>query len=138
MIFFGFGFLMTFLRRYGYSAVGYTLVISAIVTQYSIVVRGVLFNLYNLGHPPFGGGTEWTRFPMTIRALIDGLFCSGAVMISFGAILGKTSPTQLLIMALIEPWFYFANVVVSTMVLQAIDVGGGNKLISLLFIHILS
>jgi ammonium transporter Rh len=29
-------------------------------------------------------------------------FCSAAVLISFGAVLGKTSPIQLLIMATIE------------------------------------
>eukprot|EP01006_Ploeotia_vitrea_P036035 TRINITY_DN65959_c5_g2_i1.p3 TRINITY_DN65959_c5_g2~~TRINITY_DN65959_c5_g2_i1.p3 ORF type:complete len:158 (-),score=83.23 TRINITY_DN65959_c5_g2_i1:125-571(-) len=36
MIFFGFGYLMTFLRRYGFSAVGYTLMASVIVVQWSV------------------------------------------------------------------------------------------------------
>ncbi len=47
MIFFGFGFLMTFLRRYGYSAVGYTLLVSAVVIEWSVLVRGFFFTLVN-------------------------------------------------------------------------------------------
>jgi len=39
MIFFGFGYLMTFLRRAGYSAVGYTLLISALVAQWSVPIQ---------------------------------------------------------------------------------------------------
>jgi hypothetical protein len=33
MIFVGFGFLMAFLRRYGFSAIGYTLLVSVFVVQ---------------------------------------------------------------------------------------------------------
>ena len=34
--------------------------------------------------------------------LIDAAFCAGAAMITFGAVLGKVSPTQLMILLLIE------------------------------------
>lgn len=40
MIYIGFGFLMTFLRKYGYSATGYTLFLAALVVQWSILVKG--------------------------------------------------------------------------------------------------
>ncbi|XP_017487792.1 PREDICTED: ammonium transporter Rh type C-like [Rhagoletis zephyria] len=40
MIYIGFGFLMTFLRKYGYSATGYTLFMTALVIQWCILVKG--------------------------------------------------------------------------------------------------
>lgn len=42
MIFVGFGFLMTFLKHYGYGATGLTLLSSAYAVQTSILIRGVL------------------------------------------------------------------------------------------------
>lgn len=42
MIFVGFGFLMTFLRKYGYSATGYTLFMAALVVQWSVLMKGFL------------------------------------------------------------------------------------------------
>jgi len=117
MIFFGFGFLMSFLRRYGYSAIGYTLLISAIVVQVAIPVRGFFFTLADQA--------PWDTLELGIPALLDGLFCAGAVMISFGAILGKVSPTQLLIIAVVEPIFYFGNFALIINYLKAVDVGGG-------------
>ena len=44
MIFIGFGFLMTFLKKYGYSAVGYNLLISAVTIQWSMVLTSWLAN----------------------------------------------------------------------------------------------
>lgn len=40
MIFVGFGFLMTFLRKYGYSATGYSLFLAALVVQWSVLIKG--------------------------------------------------------------------------------------------------
>ena len=40
MIFVGFGFLMTFLKRYGYGAVGYNFFISALAIQWYIIIKG--------------------------------------------------------------------------------------------------
>jgi ammonium transporter Rh len=39
-MFIGFGFLMTFLRRYGYSSVGFNFLIAAYVIEWSLLVRG--------------------------------------------------------------------------------------------------
>ena len=42
MIFIGFGFVMTFLRRYGFSNVAYNMMLAAFVIQWSTITLGVL------------------------------------------------------------------------------------------------
>lgn len=42
MMFVGFGFLMTFLKRYGYSSVGFNFIVAAYVLEWSLLVRGWL------------------------------------------------------------------------------------------------
>ena len=41
MIFVGFGFLMTFLRRYGYSSIGFNLLLAALVLQWATITTGL-------------------------------------------------------------------------------------------------
>lgn len=41
--------------------------------------------------------------------MINADFCAGALLISFGAILGKTGPVQLLLMALLEVVLFGIN-----------------------------
>ena len=36
----GFGFVMTFLKRYGYSSIGFNMLLVALVTQWSLIMRG--------------------------------------------------------------------------------------------------
>nr|KAG5693574.1 hypothetical protein BaRGS_011699 [Batillaria attramentaria] len=43
MMFIGFGFLMTFLKLYGYSAVGINMLIAAFVLQVALIVRGFIY-----------------------------------------------------------------------------------------------
>jgi len=40
MVFIGFGFLMTFLKRYGFGAIGFNLLIAALNVQWSILCSG--------------------------------------------------------------------------------------------------
>merc|ERR1719473_1403147 len=110
MIFFGFGMLMTFLRRYGYSAVGYCMVVSALCAQFSYAFRIV----FDADHPH-----------VVLENLMEGLFCAGAVMISYGAVLGKTTPTQLMVMGIVETMLFWVNSWIVFSLLGAHDVGGG-------------
>lgn len=42
MVFVGFGFLMAFLQRYGFSSVGFTFLLAAFALQWSTLVQGFL------------------------------------------------------------------------------------------------
>jgi ammonium transporter Rh len=42
MMFIGFGFLMTFLKRYGFSSVGFNFLVAAFVLQWSTLIYGFL------------------------------------------------------------------------------------------------
>ncbi len=116
MIFIGFGFLMTFLKRYGYSALGYNFLLSALAIQWSIIVYGLISHK--------GGG-----FPIDIVTLIDADVAAAAVLITFGAVLGKTSPLQMTVLALLEVVFYCVNFFIGTHLFGAVDAGGS------MFVH---
>ena len=42
MIFIGFGFLMTFLKRYGYGSIGFNMLIAAFVLEWALLMGGFL------------------------------------------------------------------------------------------------
>ncbi len=46
---------------------------------------------------------------MDMLAIMDALFLVAAVLISFGGVIGKASPFQLLVMAFFETIFYSIN-----------------------------
>ena len=80
-----------------------TFLISAFVVQWSIICE-VFFTALDDNFDFFS-----ERVPIGIHHLLDGCFCAGAVMISFGAVLGKVTPLQLTVMAIIEPFFFWLN-----------------------------
>lgn len=57
--------------------------------------------------------------------MINADFCAGAVLISFGAVLGKTGPAQLLLMALLETVLFSVNEFVLLSLLGVSLPGGG-------------
>lgn len=75
MIFIGFGFLMTFLKRHRFSAIGYTMFISVIIVEWNILVTG--FYTYVLSR---GTGNEATQISVGFPQMILGLFCAGSAL----------------------------------------------------------
>ncbi|XP_075719944.1 ammonium transporter Rh type A [Rhinoderma darwinii] len=96
MIFVGFGFLMTFLKRYGFSSVGINLLIAAFGLQWGTIMQG-LWHLHE------------GKIDIGIKSMINADFSTATVLISFGAVLGKTSPMQMLIMAILEIAIFACN-----------------------------
>jgi ammonium transporter Rh len=120
MIFIGFGFLMTFLKKYGFSSVGYNFVLSAFAIQWGIMCTGFSGQVYEVTQ----NDGAFQKIPLSIHSLIEGDFSAGAVLITMGAVLGKTTPTQLLFVAFFEIIFYAANFTISCTHLQTVDMGG--------------
>ena len=57
-------------------------------------------------------------------SMVGSDFAAAAVLITFGAVLGKASPFQMIIIAFFELMFYSANEAMNKYVLHAADVGG--------------
>uniref|UniRef100_A0A671QQ54 Ammonium transporter Rh type A n=1 Tax=Sinocyclocheilus anshuiensis TaxID=1608454 RepID=A0A671QQ54_9TELE len=110
MIFIGFGFLMTFLKRYGFSSVGINLLLAAFGLQWGLLLQ-------NIWHMHNG------KITINIEKMINADFSTATVLISFGAVLGKTSPVQLLIMTLLEITTFCINEHLVVGVLGVSDVG---------------
>lgn len=55
--------------------------------------------------------------------MINADFCTGAVLISFGAVLGKTSPVQLLVMTLFEVTLFGINEYIILNIVEASAMG---------------
>ena len=112
MLLAGFGFLMTFLKRYGMSALGFTMIVTVIVSQFAIIV----FGFARLDH-------EFV-IKLAFIDIIEGGVVAAAVLISFGVVIGKVNPLQLLFMGLIETIVVVLNAHVGYSLLGVCDVGG--------------
>uniref|UniRef100_A0A0N4ZSN3 Ammonium_transp domain-containing protein n=1 Tax=Parastrongyloides trichosuri TaxID=131310 RepID=A0A0N4ZSN3_PARTI len=114
MIFIGFGFLMTFLRRYGFSAVGVNMLLACTTIEWSIIIRGLLSEHF----------VEHGYFTLDINSIIYGDISAAVILISMGAVLGKLSPVQYLIMAIFEVPAALVTEHVIVEILHVSDCGG--------------
>ncbi|NXN20213.1 RHCG protein, partial [Indicator maculatus] len=112
MIFVGFGFLMTFLKRYGFGAVGFNFLLAAFGIQWALLMQGWFHSFKN------------GKILIGVENLINADFCVGSVCIAFGAILGKTSPIQLLVLTLFQVTLFSVNEYILLNLLHVKDAGG--------------
>eukprot|EP00931_Biecheleriopsis_adriatica_P052269 TRINITY_DN3038_c0_g3_i1.p1 TRINITY_DN3038_c0_g3~~TRINITY_DN3038_c0_g3_i1.p1 ORF type:complete len:453 (+),score=87.58 TRINITY_DN3038_c0_g3_i1:112-1470(+) len=94
MMFVGFGYLMTFLKAYGLGAVGFTMLITCVGVQWAIILESVMAK---------------GEVSIDFMSLLNGNFAVAAVLISFGGLIGKISPLQVLLVTLLELPVYVAN-----------------------------
>ncbi|XP_071755452.2 rh blood group, D antigen [Centroberyx gerrardi] len=86
----GFGFLGSFLVRYGFSGSGFNLLVAALATQWAVILNG-FESWYHRG-----------KIRVDLRSLVVAEMCAASALISMGAVLGKTNPVHLLLIALLE------------------------------------
>lgn len=116
MMLVGFGYLMTFMKYYGLGAVGFCLLVTAIGLQWGLILEPFFSMWYN---------NSWAHFPLTIYDLYIVTTYVAAPLISLGAVIGKITPLQLVIMVLVE--FVFHAIVAQVLlygVLKVTDIGG--------------
>lgn len=94
LIFIGFGCLLAFFRFYGFSGMVFNFLTATFAIQWAILIQG-FFQFYYDG-----------KIHLGVINLLNAEFACAVVLISFGAVLGKTSPVQLLVMALLEIPFF--------------------------------
>jgi len=122
MIFIGFGFLMTFLKRYGLSAVSLNMLLSAV----AIEVFTLVYGFFHVHHTEGG----WPFIGIDLGTMLSADFAAAAVLISFGVVLGVATPLQLLVMTVLEITIFVINEVIGRDYIGAVDAG------DTIFVHI--
>ncbi|CAL1674281.1 unnamed protein product [Lasius platythorax] len=118
MIWIGFGFLMTFLKRYGQSAVGLTFLVGAILVQVALICDGMT-------QVKFG-----SKAYLSLESLLNADVAVATPLISMGAILGKVTYMQLVFMGIVELIMFTINKYIGEHLFMAVDAGGS------MFVHV--
>jgi ammonium transporter Rh len=127
MMFIGFGFLMTFLRRYSFGSIAFNFLLCALCIQWQLIMFGAICQGWNgtvdqNEHQAWGNTLR--KYSFSLDSLTDADLGTAAILISMGAVLGRTMPSQLLLMAFIEVPLYAINFYIVMHYLKITDVGG--------------
>lgn len=115
----GFAWLMAFLSQYEFGSIGFNFMLTIFIFQWAFFTEGFFMRA--------AAGTLSVAEGLTINIydLLNNLFAVAAFLISFGGVIGKLSPLQLLVMAILETFFYSLN---NQLILQGqfhiVDPGG--------------
>ncbi|KAM4622906.1 ammonium transporter Rh type A-like [Discoglossus pictus] len=112
MLFVGLGLMLAFLKHYGFSAMAFNFLMGNFSIQWALVVQGFLYH-YRDG-----------KIRLGLENVLSAEFAAVTVMISAGAVLGRTSPVQLLFLSLVEIPLFVLNDWLINEYFHIIDVGG--------------
>ncbi|XP_041789255.1 ammonium transporter Rh type C 2 [Chelmon rostratus] len=114
MIFIGFGFLMTFLKRYSFGGVGFNFLIASFGLQWALLMQGWFHSLDHTTGKIYIG----------VESLINADFCCAGSLIAYGALLGKVSPVQLMVVTLFGITLFAVEEYIILTLLHCRDAGG--------------
>lgn len=119
MMFIGFGFLMTFLKKFWFSSLGMNFWLAALSLQWSILIDGFFERLLK------NESEAWnTKIQIDIKSLVNGDFAAASILICFGAVLGKVTLNQATLLAFLQLIFYSLNQFIAVVHLKIVDIGG--------------
>uniref|UniRef100_A0A8C7YIM3 Rh family, C glycoprotein b n=1 Tax=Oryzias sinensis TaxID=183150 RepID=A0A8C7YIM3_9TELE len=113
MVFVGFGFLMTFLKRYSFGGVGFNFLIAAFGLQWALLMQGWFHHLGDDG-----------KISINVYSMINADFCVAGCLIAYGALLGKVSPVQLMVLTLFGVTLFAVEEYIILNLIYAKDAGG--------------
>ncbi|NXQ27296.1 RHBGB protein, partial [Alaudala cheleensis] len=85
-----FGLLVAFLGRYGAGSVATSILIITFAIQWAVLIQGFFYFFLN------------GKIYVGAQSIVSADFCTAAVLISTGAVLGRVNPVQMLLLALLE------------------------------------
>ncbi|XP_017692076.1 PREDICTED: RH-like protein [Lepidothrix coronata] len=97
MVIFGFGFFLMVLRRYGFSSTGFNLLIIVLGVQCSVLVEDLLVSF------------SLEAKEGILKSIAKAFISMTAVIISTGAVLGKTNLVQLIVMTPVELIVFYVS-----------------------------
>ena len=100
MIFLGFGLLRSFLKHHSWTSIAITFLAGVLSFEFglfTLICWGSIFN------------NNWENGIFNFQFLLDASYCSATIVISLGAVLGKLSLPQYLVMIFIETIFSTLN-----------------------------
>jgi len=116
MMFVGFGYLMTFLKHYGLGAVGFTMIVTAMALQWAVFTEAFWYQVWE---------NDFDDVSFNMYSLLNSLYTVSAVLITFGAIVGKVTPVQLIVVTIIELFCHSFNYkILMEGVMKFQDMGG--------------
>jgi ammonium transporter Rh len=120
MIFIGFGFLMSFLHKAGFTATSHAFLVGRLHRPLGDVA------MLNRGfwERAITEDATWDTIKPSVASLIGADFAAGAILISFGAMLGRVTASQLLVMATLEVIFDSINEMNIVERFHVADIGG--------------
>lgn len=123
MIFIGFGYLMTFLRKNIFNSLGLTFMVAAMCIEWHMLVNGFFIQAFCDYQADSNCDAGWHKVYLGLESMLVADFCAASILITYGAVLGKVSPSQLCMMAFFEVIFYAINENFGKM-LRVTDIGG--------------
>lgn len=117
MVYIGIGFILTFLKNYSLTALCINLLCGSLAVQWYLLVEGFVHAAHN------NHGDEPLLIKVNIISFLFGEFAAAAVLVSFCVLIGKVTILQLVIMVIIEVFFFVVNEFIGRTLYQAFDVG---------------
>lgn len=135
MLLVGFGFLMTFLGKYGLGSIGFTFFITCLIIQWGAICSAFFSMSYShmappipnttgaLSLEPYANGFD-KKIQIDLTALLNGNFAAATALISFGALIGKIGLARMAFLAILEVPFFCLNRYFILPSIGATDIGG--------------
>ncbi|XP_074895632.1 ammonium transporter Rh type B [Buteo buteo] len=108
----GFGLLVAFLSRYGPGSVAISILIMAFAIQWAVLIQGFLHFFLN------------GKIYVGAQSMVSADFCTAAILISTGAVLGRVNPVQMLLLTLMGVILFTVNEYILLSLMGVRDSGG--------------